>query len=259
MPQRLRSAWRPAAIAFCLACLPAAAWAQAPTTTTHTQTVKFQVVSVDGNDVVVKTADGQAREYVASEDQRFTVDGKPVSVHELKPGMKGTATITTTTTVTPVHVTEVRNGEVVDASGSSVIVRGQKGIQMFTEGDLAKRNVTIMRDGQKVNLSDLHKGDRLTATIVTQGTPKVLSKRQVDAVLHGEPVPAPSAAAAPARTEKPSATAAPAGTEKPAASATHAKKLPKTASSLPLFGAAGALLLTLALGLTMLRGRRPAY
>ena len=41
--------------------------------------------------------------------------GKPLSVRELKAGMKGTATITTRTTVTPVTVTEVKNGTVVHA------------------------------------------------------------------------------------------------------------------------------------------------
>ena len=36
-----------------------------------------------------------------ADDFRFNVDGKMLSVHELKPGMSGTATITTKTTVTP--------------------------------------------------------------------------------------------------------------------------------------------------------------
>ena len=41
-----------------------------------------------------------------------------MSVRELKPGMKGTATITTRTTVTPVTVTEVKNGTVVQCERS---------------------------------------------------------------------------------------------------------------------------------------------
>jgi hypothetical protein len=47
--------------------------------------------------VIVRGQNG-AKEFTATEDQRFNVDGKQVSVHELKPGMKGTAKITTTTT-----------------------------------------------------------------------------------------------------------------------------------------------------------------
>ena len=42
-----------------------------------------------------------------------------MSVRELKAGMKGTATITTRTTVTPVTVTEVKNGTVVRAFRSN--------------------------------------------------------------------------------------------------------------------------------------------
>ena len=73
MPQRLRCVWRPAAMVICLACLPAAAWAQEPSTSTHTQTIKFTVVAVDGNTVDVKTADGHGREYVAAEGQLLTL------------------------------------------------------------------------------------------------------------------------------------------------------------------------------------------
>ena len=47
-----------------------------------------------------------------ADDFRFTVNDQQLSVHQLKAGMKGTATITTKTTVTPVTVTEVKNGTV---------------------------------------------------------------------------------------------------------------------------------------------------
>ena len=113
-------------------------------TTKSTEVKKFEVVSVDGNKVVVKGADG-AKEITVPEDFRLTVDGKPVSVHELKPGMKGTATITTTTTVTPVTVTEVRNAEVMQVSGSSLLVKGANGFRMFSEGDVAKRGIKIYK------------------------------------------------------------------------------------------------------------------
>ena len=57
-----------------------------------------------------------------------------MSVQQLKPGMKGTATITTKTTVTPVTVTEVKSGTVMQSSGSSIIVRTDEGVKMFTQG-----------------------------------------------------------------------------------------------------------------------------
>jgi hypothetical protein len=97
------------------------------------------------------------------DDFRFNIDGQSMSVHDLKPGMSGTATITTSTRQVPVTVTEVKNGTVAVASGGAIIVRTNEGIKSFTQGDVDKRNVRIMRDGQPAQISELHQGDRLTA------------------------------------------------------------------------------------------------
>jgi hypothetical protein len=182
----------------------------------------FEVVSVDGNTVVAKTEEG-AREYTLPNDFRFSMGGKQVSVPELKPGMKGTATITTTTTSKPVYVTEVRETEVVQASANSIIVRGKNGFQMFTEGDVEKRGIKIFRNGKPVQFSDLNTRDRLTATIVTEGTPQVVTERQVQAKL-AEPAP-PAAASAPAAAPAAAATATP----PPAAAASPAPSTPPPA------------------------------
>ena len=86
--------------------------------------------------------------------------------------MKGSAKITTTTTTTPVHVTEVRNGEVMKATGNSLMVKTPKGIQRFSIGDVTKRGVTIVKDGQPVDFTKLHEGDRLSATISPKARPR---------------------------------------------------------------------------------------
>jgi LPXTG-motif cell wall-anchored protein len=242
--------WRNAALlVVCLAAPAAAASAQQSTTTSETK--HFQVISVEGNKVVAKLPEG-AREITVPEDFRFTVDGRQVSVHELQPGMKGTAKITTITTVTPVTVTEVRNGEVMQASGSSIIVKSANGIKMFNEGDIAKRNVTILKDGKPASIADFHTGDRLTATIVTEKPPKVMTQRQVQAVLTGA-TPTATTGAAPAA---PAAPASAAATPAPHTGAAPAKKLPKTASQVPLLGLLGALSLAIALGLSLGRRRQ---
>jgi LPXTG-motif cell wall-anchored protein len=88
-----------------------------------------------------------------------------------------------------------------------------------------------------------------TAVIVTDAPPKVVSEREAKAMAQGEPAPAPqAAAAAPAPAPAPAAAPAPA----PA----HAKKLPKTASQVPLVGFAGAMTLLSALALTISRRLR---
>ncbi len=172
-------------------CLTGVISAQQKTTTTEMK--NFEVISVDGNKLVLRGAEG-SKEFTVSDDFRFDIGGQKMSVHDLKPGMKGTATITTTTTVTPVTVTEVRNAEVIQASGGSVLVRGQNGYRNFTQGDVEKRNITIIRDGKPVDISQLSVGDRLTATIVTEKPPKIMTEQQVQATIHPA---APGAAPAP--------------------------------------------------------------
>ena len=199
--------WEIVAIAAVVG-LVAAAAAQAQTHMT-TETKSFEIISVDGNDLVVKGPEG-AREITVPPDFLFTVNGKQMSVGELKPGMKGTAVITTTTTVHPVYVTEVKNGEVVKALGTSVIVRSKDGYKMFTQGEVDKRGVRVYKDGKPVQLSDLRERDQLTATIVTEGPPHVMTQKQVDATLAATPVPAAAAPAAQVATEPASAAPAPA-------------------------------------------------
>ncbi len=211
-------------------------------TTTSTQTKTFEVISVDGNDLVVKMPEG-TRELVVPDDFRFTVDGQQLSVHDLKPGMKGTAIVTTKTTVTPVTVTEIKNGTVMQASGPSIIVKTDQGIKMFSQGEVDKRGVKIVRNGQPAVINDFHQGDQISATIITTHPPHVMTEKQVNATLAKASGAAPAASAGPA----PAMAAAPAG-EAPAA-----KHLPKTASLWPTLWLASMLSLGLGIFLTLKR------
>ena len=234
-------------------CLVAVAGGSAQTTTTSQEVRQFQVVSVDGNKVVVRGAQG-TQEITVPPDFQLTVDGKPVTVQELKPGMRGTARITTTTTVTPVSVTEVKNGEVLQKTGSSIIVRGEKGIQMFSEGDVEKRGVKILRDGRPIAFTDLNVGDRLSATIITEKPPRVMTQRQVEAALSSPASAAATRPAAPASRPTSGSTAAtPAGSSGAAA---PARTLPKTASVWPMVGLGGAGAIFAGLMMTIARRRR---
>ena len=245
-----------------LACLAviASAQQQPGVTTTGTETKAFEVIAVDGNQLVVKLPEG-TREITVPEDFRFNVDGRQMSVHELMPGMRGTATITTRTTMTPVTVTEVKDGQVVQASGGTIMVRTAEGVKSFTQSDVDKRGVKIVKDGKPASITDFHSGDRLSATIVTSRPPRTVTEKEVQATLARAepaappptpaPAPAPSAAAAAPAPPSAAAPARPAaqGLADPSAS----KSLPKTASPLPLFAVTG---LASLLGAAVLAVRR---
>ena len=193
-------------------------------TTTTVDVHNFEVIAVDGNRLVARDERG-TNEYTVPSDFRFTVDGKKMSVSELKPGMKGTATVTTTSTVRPVVVTEMRSGVVVKVAEGSVTVLdktdGKR--KRFTQGQLNDRGLEIFKDGHLITISQLNKGDEITATIVSQLPPEVVTDTEVNATLaqaQSNPASTPMAESAPASMASPAAAAQPASpVETPASTA----------------------------------------
>ena len=240
-------------------------------TTTSSETKNFEVLAVNGNDLDVRLPEG-TKELNVPDDFRFTVNGQQLSVHQLKVGMKGTATITTRTTLVPVTVTEIKNGTVVVKSSAGIIVRTAEGVKSFSQSDVDKRGVKIVRDGKFVEVAELREGDRLSATIITSLPPKVMTDKEVNATLAAAPAAARAASsgssasagssastrsAAPAAAPAPAAAAAPRASSAQASTSTPAAKtLPKTASSWPLVALAS--LLSLAMGLALTVRRRYA-
>jgi hypothetical protein len=223
--------------------------------TASSETKTFEVLALNGNNLVVSLPEG-TRELTVPDDFRFVVDGRSLSVRELQVGMKGTATITTRTTVTPVTVTEVRNGTVLQAAAGTIVVRtGDTEIKRFSQDDVDKRGVQIMRDGRPAQVSDFREGDRLSATIITSKPPLITTEREVQATLaRATPPPAaPVPAPAPAPPRAAAAPAPPPALESPDPAPEPSRTLPKTASSRPLVGLASVLLLAIGLALTTLR------
>ena len=198
------------------------------TMSTSSRVVHAVIVSVNGNKVVAEDAAGKATEYTIPDGFKFQLDGKDIGVADLKPGQHVTATITTTTTTTPVYVTEIKSGKVLVVSGQSIIVRGPHGNQVFSNQDAVKRNATIMKNGQKVAISDLRAGDIFTAVIITDEAPRVVSEREVEAMVHAAPAAPAAPASAPAPMPTTAAAAAPA--EAPASAPAEA---PTAAAAAP--------------------------
>jgi hypothetical protein len=206
--------------------------AQTTELTTSKQTKKSGVIeAVYGNHVVVHEASG-THEYTVPEGFKFQMNGQDVTVADLKPGMKVSATINEQTTTRDVTTTKVVSGQVVQVAPGGIVVKDSKGqLKSYGSKDVQGRDVTIVKDGKEIPLSALKLGDKLNATIVTTYPPQVVTKRSVTASV----TPAPQAEASP-----PTAVAS----AEPAT-------LPKTASPLPLLGLLAGIALATAL---LLRG-----
>jgi hypothetical protein len=142
---------------------------------------EFYVISVDGNTVVLQEQSGAAKQYTLPPDFQLTVDGKQVAIGDLKPGMHGTATIAASTEARPVHVTTVKMGTVVAQTGRSVTFKEASGqIHRFTQSEADERGMQIYIDNKPVRVSNLRPGDQINATVVSVGTPEILTAQALD-------------------------------------------------------------------------------
>jgi len=208
-----QAAWLAGVLAMLVLGFTFAGEPRAQTQTTQVAVRNFEIIAVDGNHLILRDERGTS-DYFVPADFEFTVDGKKMTVADLKAGMKGQATVTTTTTITPVTVTELRNGVVLGTGFNSVIVLDRTdGVRKkFTQDQLNARGLQIYKDGKVVPVAQLNKGDEITATVVSQKAPEVVTEREVEATL---------AQATPPKTDAPAAKSEPpaAKTETPAVAA----------------------------------------
>jgi hypothetical protein len=196
-----------------------------------------QVLAVHGNDLVYRSPEGVMSIYVP-DDFRFDYSGQKLSVHELKPGMMVSAYIKTTKKPVPMTATEVRSGEVINASGGIVVVRRDDGeVIKFNSKTVTETGAILSRDGKGVDPNQLRVGDVISATIVTKAPPAILTEQEITAYAADPPRP-------PQR--KP---------VKVTKAETRPMVLPKTAGPLPLVALAGLVFLATGAGLTSIRRR----
>jgi len=89
-----------------LSCLSAVSWSQEPANSQplpvqnvlpaiNTQVRNAEVLSVSGPVLVMRLENARVGHFFVSQNARFNIDGRSVSLEELKPGMRLTDTITT--------------------------------------------------------------------------------------------------------------------------------------------------------------------
>jgi LPXTG-motif cell wall-anchored protein len=253
-----RSFARKAYFAAVFAMASMGAWAQDTTTTSilhgvptyNTEVRNAQVVYVEGNDLVLKLESGKVEHLIVPDSDKFTIDGKTLSVRELKPGTKLTQTITTSTA--PRYVTSVRTlkGKVwhVNAPKTVIVSLPDHTNQIYSVPSHAKFFV----DGKPKTVFDLKKGMTFQATIVSDSTETVVSQNK--AITGTAPAPATVPLVGVLLFQRP----APVMVQAPepvtvAAEEQPADTLPKTGSTLPAVGFLGALALFGGIALSAVR------
>jgi hypothetical protein len=174
-----------------------------------------EVVAVEGNDLIVKMADGSIRHFEnIPESARITVDGKELGIHDLKPGMLLQRAITTTTTPKVVTTVQTVKGKVWNINPPlSVILTLEDGTnQSFNIPKDQKFNV----NGQMVDAFGLRKGMVLTATKIVEVPMSVTTQQKTVSGMMPTPPPTPPSDTALLIAEGEPAAAPPEAAEPPA-------------------------------------------
>lgn len=232
---------------FCAALsMPSVAQVQTTKSEAHgeaTKEVKVErgeIVYINGNSLVVKMEDGTFRHFDNVPDSlTFMVDGKPVNIHSAKVGMKLEKQTVTTTTPRVVTTVETVTGKVWHvAPPNSVILTLENGEnQQFK----IPKNQKFMVDGRETDAWGLKKGMKVSAQRVTE-VPETVVAQQIKKTGTAPPPPPAPQADVPILVVMTQPAPAPVETAE-----APAKKLPTTASDLPLIGLLGVLFCGLSL------------
>ena len=135
--------------------------------TFSTSQVKGEVVLVEGNDLLVKLSTGDLKTFHVPETRRFFIDGKELSVHDLRPGTTLTATVKTTTTPVTVRTKSRLSGRVWFVAAPNVILTlpdGQNKQYIVKQED----NVRFTIEGRPATVFDLRKGMTVSAEKIVE-------------------------------------------------------------------------------------------
>jgi hypothetical protein len=151
--------------ALIFAAAPAAASAQDTSSSTfrhgaptvETAVRNAQVVYVEGNDLVLKLESGKLEHLNVPDSDRFTIDGKDVSVKDLKAGTRLAQTITTTTTPRYVNTVRTIEGKVwhVNAPNTVIVSLPDGSNQYFN----VPRDAKFTVNGREKSVFDLQRDE----------------------------------------------------------------------------------------------------
>jgi LPXTG-motif cell wall-anchored protein len=200
---------------------------------TYDTTVKSgTVIYVSGNDLLVKLPDGAVEHFVVGDSQTFTVDGKQMTIRDLKAGTHLTQTITTKTTPKTIVTTRTIDGKVWHVSPPSYV------ILTLPDGTNKEYKVpkgqTFNINGKEQTVFQLKKGMTVSATVVTEEP--ITEASQHRSVTGVAPKPQVADTVAVMLVETPTQPAQPTQT---AAAEPAPTALPKTGSEWPLVGLLG--------------------
>ena len=211
-------------IAVCLASLmlaPVALGQQTGTTSTesnayNTQTKSGVVETVAGNKVVLREADG-LHEYNLPDGFKFQLDGRDVGVADIQPGMTVKAAVTDKVTTRNVTVTRIESGTVAQVAPGGIVIQEKGGdLKSYDFKDSSGNDIYYVKDGKELSLRNVKKGEKLSGSFISTLPAQQVSQRTVVAKAT-EPAPPPAP-------------------EPVAVAAATPRRLPKTASPLPLLG-----------------------
>jgi hypothetical protein len=131
-----------------------------------TERLQGRVVYVEGNHLVVRMTTGEIREFKVPESRKFTIDGRDLTIHDLKPGTTLSATVTTTRTSVTDRTTTIGTGTVWWVAGKTVIITLPNGEnRTYTVRDDYKFNV---EGNPSATVSDLKKGMKISAEKIVE-------------------------------------------------------------------------------------------
>jgi hypothetical protein len=225
-----------------------------------TSELKGEVEYVEGNSLVVTMSSGEVRTFNVPESRKFLIDGKELSVHDLKPGTTLTATVTTTETPVMTRTTTVKTGKVWHVLRNNVIVTLPNGEnkQFIVESDT---RMTV--NGKPTTVADLRKGmvvhaERVVEQPATEITTDTSVVGQAPPQQAPKSEPAPAVAQAQTPSEPPPAEAQTTPSVPAPAVAAETPMSPKTPDRAPQVVLWGLLLVGAAIAVWLFARRKSA-